>query len=454
VAFRSVFVDGKISNPATGNVIHLHLMDEGNTLPYLESVSINLERGANLELSMNLAPPYDKALEMISKDNEWLRLGNTLGLRWGYADVPGAISDWYYGFMQMPEVSFGDEISITVPATTLAWNADRVERVRGWASEESPRSFRSVAEEIAQRYGLVAEFGELNPSVQLLVDEPQVSLIQGGRTDLQFIMEEGEKYGMRMISLNDKLYFVDAEAPLPGFPDVNATFQMYGKIDIWNNIFPMTSFSPESMGTLFIKQFQGTNALAYGPNDDPTVEKEPSVSTDKAAPGPSFTSKETVANPPEADGKPPSDMGDVKTKATVKVDPNAGEGGRIMCLPLNGQETSGFIESFLNGAREGTAEEHGLSVSFGCFAVPNLLPGMFVRLAGIGDYFSGTYMLQKLGLTIDSGGAEMDCEAFGRGFPAIDRQLDPFAAEVESYTDPAQNEWFDSLFTEVKEPSE
>jgi len=451
VSFRSLFIDGRISNPATGRFTDLKIKGE-ETLPYLESVSIDLERGANLNISITLAPPYEKAIELISKDNEWLRLGNTLGVRWGYSDMPGAISDWYYGFMQMPEVSFGEEISITIPATTLAWNADRVERVRSWASEESPRTFREVATEIAERYGLKVEFGELSKNVKSMVDEPQTSMVQGGRTDMQFLLQESEKFGIRMISRNQFLYFVDAAAPLPGYPDVNATFQMYGKIDIWNNIFPMTSFDPESMGALFIRQFQGTNTLAYGPNDDPEVEKDPSVSTDKTAQVAAFTSKETVAAPPDVDGKPPQKMGDVKTKATIKVDSAGDEGGRIMCLPLNGKETKGFIDGILSGVRESTAEDHGISAGFSCFAVPNLIPGMFVRLQGIGDYFSGTYMLNKISIKLDSSGGEMDCQAFGRGFPSVNRDLDPFAATVEKHVEPVVDKWFDALLTDTKKP--
>ena len=453
MAFKSIFVDGKISNPQTGNVAHLRLISEGETLPYLESVSISLERGANMDMSMTLAPPYEKAIELISKDNEWLRLGNTLGLRWGYADVPGAITDWYYGFMQMPDVSFGDEISITVPATTLAWNADRISRMKSWASEESPRTFKNVAEEIAKRYELIAEFGDLTPRTKYLIEFPQTSMVQGGRTDLQFLLQEGERWGVRMIARNQYLHFVDAAAPLPGHPNVNATFKYYGKIDVWNSVFPMTGFNPESMGTMFLKQFQGTNALAYGPNDDPATKKDPVVATDETAENKAFTSQDTVANPPETDGRPPQDMEDVKTKATVKVDPSAGEGGKIFCLPLNGKETTEFIEGFLSGARENNAEEHGISVNFESFALPNLLPGMFVRLEGIGDYFSGTYMLQKMDVNIDAGGASMTADAFGRGFPAVNRLIDPFAGMVKAYEDPAKDQWFD-LLTEVKVPEE
>jgi len=447
--FRSIFVDGKIANPATGKMIELKVIGE-EVLPYLQSIEIELGYGANTNISMVLAPPYDKALELISVDNEWLRLGNTLGLRWGYADTPGAITDWYYGFMQMPQVSFGEDITISVNATTLAWNADRVGRLRDWCTTE-PRSFKDVADEIAKKYGLVAKFGDLSDSATKGVEEKVESMVQGGRTDLNFLLMEAERFGLRMIARNQYLYFVSASKPVPGKPDVNATFQMYGMTDIPNAIFPMNSFEPESMGAMFIKNMQGVNALTYGPNDDPAVKKDPVVVTDATSKEKGFTAKTTVANPPTADGKTSKILDAALTaKAIVKVDPNMDEGGRMFTLPLNGAESGDFIESVVSGVNEASADDHGISLSFSSIAVPNLFPGMFVRLEGVGDYFSGTYMLKSVNISIDGSGAEMSCEAFGRGFPSVDSSVDAFFAELKSYEELTNSPDLESLFSEEK----
>ena len=451
MALRGLFIDGKISNPATGNSIDLLVMGE-ETLPYLESIEISMEHGANLNMSVTLSPPYEQALELLSKDNEWLRLGNTIGIRWGYSDLAGAISDWHYGFMQMPEVSFGEQISITIQATTLAWNADRVERLRDWCAT-TPKSFRDVVTEITKRYDLVAEFGNLDPVSTALIDEPVESMVQGGKTDLHFMKYKAMEYGLEMIVKNQNVYFLSPGEPLPGSPNVNATFQMYGRIDLANGIYPMTSIDPESMGAMFIKNFQGVNALAYGPNDDPAVKKEPVVATDKTAPGAALTSKETVSNPPSDDGKPPQDMDDVKVKSTVRVDPAMDEGGRMFCIPLNGSESEDFINGILSGVREASASEHGVRVSFGSIAVPNLFPRMMVRLDGVGDYFTGSYMLNKVNIRIDSGGAEMECEAFGRGFAGVNPDVDPLASTLDTFVEPVDDSANEALTTEEVSPS-
>ena len=66
-----------------------------------------------------------------------------------------------------------------------------------------------------------------------------------------------------------------------------------------------------------------------------------------------------------------------------------------------------FIKAQMAGINEANAGDHGIAASFSSIAIPNLLPGMFVKILGVGDYFEGTYMLQEVDTKIDSSGAEM-----------------------------------------------
>lgn len=449
MAFRGLFVDAKISNPKTGNVIDLNLMGE-KTIPYLQGIEINLTRNVSMNMSINLAPKYDDAIKLISKDNEWIRVGNTLGVRWGYSDTDGAFSDWHYGFMGMPEVDFGEEISISIPATSLAWNTARIARSRDWCSD-SPKSFGEIATAIAAKYGMEVEYGVLNEKAQQMKDWPKQSYVQGGRTDLQFLTLEAEKLGIRLIILNNKFIFVDSAAPLPNEPQINATFQMYGKIDISKNIYPMNGFSPENMGSLFLQNIQGMAASPHGPNSDPELTGESLVSTDENMETPAFTSENTLSVPPKEDGQPPKGMEDIKTKTTVTSNVEEDQAGRLFCLPINGEETEGYLDGIVSAARESDENEHGISVSFTpTIALPNILPGMYVRLEGVGDYFTGTYMLNEIDFNIGDGGAEMECRAFCRGFPGVNEAVDPFAATVK-YKPPVDGSMDDLLYSkEVK----
>jgi phage protein D len=451
VAFRSVFVDGKISNPKTGRTASLSLLGEGDVIPYVSSVSLRQARNVNQEMSVTFSPPYEKALKMVAKDSEWLRLGNTLGIRWGYADM-GMVTDWFYGFMTQPQISFDAEISVTVEATTLAWNTDRVERIRDWASVDEPKSLKTIAETIAARYGLDVEFNFNVPLVEASFNEERSSFVQGGRTDLQFLMMEAERVGARLVSLNQKLIFVDASGPTSGEDKVSATFVMFGDISLDSNRLPLKSFSPNSMGALFLSNFQGVNALPYGPNSDPEEEvARVTAANDDTDPrafdtgGNAFTSEDTVAIPPKDDGNPPQGIEGVNVKSTIKVDRDSDEGGRNTCLPLDGQETEDFIKAQLAAISESNAGDHGVSASCSSIAIPNLLPGMYVKVLGVGDYFSGTYMIKELETEISGGGAEMKYEIFARGFPGVSASADAFHGKEKKAVEPSEfDKWFDN----------
>lgn len=456
--YRSLFVDGKIINPVTGKTAVLRMVgNEGIVpgkglgdviLPYLQSIEINMKRGANTELRIQFAPTYEMALDLLSKGNPWIRLGNTLAIRWGYSDVPGSISDWYYGFIQMPEPTFGEEISFAVSAKTLIWNAERVERIQNWC-KNGPRSFRSIASEIGERYGFEVLFVNTNPASVKEVEREGTNFFQGGMTDLQWLIIESEKIGLRFMTRNGKMYFMDVNAPWNKWA-YSATFRMYGKIEVNKNVYPMLSFSPEQMGTLFLQSINGVSCVLFGPNDDPAKEPEQVVSKDEDAKGfSSNTNLGAQADEKKTSGLKDSDKKPIIAKTTIATNPDNGETGRAMCLPLDGTETSEMLSSQVDSMREWLASDQGLIVNFSSIAIPNLLPGMFVNLEGVGNYFSTSYLLNEVNIRVDSGGGEMECVAYARGWPSVDAMTDAFTSSI-NYEKPPEDP--DGTGNETKEP--
>lgn len=429
MAFQSPFVDCRISNPKTGRTASLSLFGEDETLPYVQEVRLDMARNVNLGMSMTLSPTYEEALKLISKDSEWLRLGNTMSIRWGYSDMEGMMSDWHYGFMVQPQISFGEEILITIEGKALAWHMDRLSRSREWSTPENPVSLLSIAVEISERYGMEVVHAVVDEKSKIAMETKRNSFSQGGRTDLQFLMFEVERCGARMIIQNHKLYIIDSEAPLPDFPDVNATFGMYAKVDVTNNVLPIMSFSTESMGGLFIKNVYGIKTLMFGPDDDPEEEpKMVKVSYDTESKN-HFSSPNTYgsgSNSKTAEG----------TSGSIQVDDELMEGGRIYSPPLDGSQSQEFIESQLSGVLNDSMNENGVVAKFSSFAIPNLLPGMFVNFIGVGDFFSTTYMINDLSVVISSDGAMMDGECFSRGFPSADPDFGAMAKEVNTSNEP------------------
>jgi hypothetical protein len=432
MAFRSVFVDGKIINPKTKQTADLRLFGE-NKIPYVSSVSINTSWGVDTEMSISLTPTYDKAIELISKTQPWLRLGNTVALRWGYSDVKGAFSDWHMGMMMMPEVSFGEEINLTIPIMSYGFSMNRVESTRVWSSHDNPRTFEDIAKEIAETYGMEVEFGLINQRGTTMLRENRVDLMQCGLTDLQFLIMTALAAGVQLIAKNNKFIFVDADAPLPGEPQVAATFSMYGKIDVANNKYPMNSFSCPSLGPLFLPNYQGTFQFVASPNADPEEEPEVISDDDSTLDANSVSAKSTVSAPtgdaPSA-GNKTSDGKVNQAKATKEAKISQMQGGRLMSLPMSSDFSNEKSKEILSACAENNASDHGLSVEFETMALPFLAPGMFVGLEGVGDYFSTIYRLSDVELTIDSGGANMTCKAGARGFPGISNDLDPFAGSM------------------------
>jgi hypothetical protein len=355
--------------------------------------------------------------------------------------MEGVMSDWHYAFMGQPQISFGEDITISVESTSLAWHMDRVSRSRDWASTESPKSILAVALEIADRYGMEVEYAVLKPGAKSLLEFERSSLVQGGRTDMQFLMYEVERCGARVIIQNQKIILIDTSAPLAGYPKVNATFGFYTPIDVTNNVLPMMSFSSESMGALFVRNLNGIKSLVYGINSDP--EKEPSdIKADETTTEEnSFSSKETYG-PQDTDGNKSRQVG---TKASIKVDPRNDEGGRVYVPPLSGEEGEAFVQQQLAAIYDDQGNEHGVIAKFSCIAVPNLLPGMYVKILGVGDYFSSIYMLNEISLSIDGDGAMMECEGFSRGFPSVDPELDAIANQATKSDEPPEGA-LDELF--------
>jgi len=424
--FQNPFIDGKIWVPDTSEEVNFLLRTDpdvaavgGNGL-YVSSAELGLGLKENLELSLTLSPTYTEALRLID-ESPFLRLGNTIYFRWGYNDgLEGHISDWYIGFMQMPEVSMGEEISIVLKGTGFAFNLNRVVTNRVWSTPETPRTFQSVAEEIGKKYGLTVVFDEnISTSYQtdILTKYERTDLNQGGMTDLMFLNEKAKEVGVQMIIKNQEMIFRMIEQPPGVKQEVSHEFHMYGKIDTANNIFPMTGFTPESFGVLFLPHNQGYMSWVQRPNDDPEAEPVPLESSNKKDENvgdDNFFSGEEDLNTPNPDGN----ANEEGIKATVAPNKANMETGKNIPIAASNEFYAQNAESILDGARQCKASDVGIMVNFDSVGIPTFLPGMLCRLRGVSNYFSCDYMARRIDLSIEAGGASMGVQAGMKGFPA------------------------------------
>jgi len=459
--YKSIFIDGKITNPKTGNTLDLRIYDTtlgAEKMPYLQSITIKTGYNIDMDISMVLAPPYDEALKIMSQDNEWFRMGNTLALRWGYSDVDGAISDWHMGFMMLPQPDFGEEITITVPAISQGATSNRVSRLRCWSSPEHPRTFKSVAEEIARHYGMVVQFRSLDPIQRKdLMELERVDLVHGGKTDLQFLASIAAQRGVQLVVQNNKFIFSSVNEAYWGKKSVGATFHQYGKMDAKNNIFPLNSFSPESMGTLFLQNHQGLATFVSGPNTNPeeNVRAVVVTGTDNDS---NYYSSDKTANAPTKEGAASNlknSDGTVNTaKSTVSTDITQMQAGRYIPVAMSTEYTEEEAKKILNSARDSDASDEGITVNFTSIALPFVIPGMYVKMAGVGDYFSAVYMLVEREISISDGSAEMNCVARTMGYPGLNADLDSFVDSVKKHEKPTEEDPKNDLVVPLKDDAD
>jgi len=443
-SFRDVVMDGRIWSPETGEAVSLSVQNPvrssggenpySSTIPFLSSIEISIDYGYHIELTANFAVTYDDAIRLMDEE-PWLRLNNTLSLRWGYNDgIPWHITDWFHGLMQLPEPSFGEEISLSVKGIGHAKKMAEIVSNRAWSGPKEPRTFRSIAEEIAKKYGFVVDekmWDLISAQKIASVDEERFDFNQAGGSDLQFLNSFAKTNGLQLIIRGSRMTFVDSLQSLFRAPVVSAEFRQYGEIDTENNIYPIAGFTPTGFGSLFLPHHQGLAAYFEDPNLDPEQEREPTVSTDETGEETKYSGSESL-DVPTPDGKQTSADPDTKMKAGVAPDRQLMEFGRYVPIKASSEYVRKNSQKHLDGIRELNAQDQGIGVTFESVAIPTLVPGMLIRLSGVGAYFSTDYLLRKMIITVGEGGANATYECTAKGFPAgIDFNAKPVKGAKE-----------------------
>lgn len=417
-SFTNPVVDAKIWSPTDGTV-ELSIWGEEPSIPYVQSVRIMSGMAWGGEIEIELSPPRDEAIRILD-ETSWLKLGNMLAVRWGYNDgQPGHLSDWIYGMMLMPDLSIAEEISLTIKANTFGLNADRSGSTKTWSKPGAKMSRLDIIKEICKKYGFVFSIsegeGNLPPAgltdQEILLLDPREDIIQAGLTDLQFLYKMVLDVGGDMSLVGNKLVmYLDPKKSIP-----SAEFHMYGKIDPAKNIFPLLSFSPESMGPLFLPSVSYTTAM-YSWNADPfaiveRVAVTGAASAGEAASDSNFYSGEGALETPGADLPAEPDSG---IKLGVFQDPLS-DVGKDVPLVFPVEMIVSEAKAALQGVMDGNAEDYGIKASITSLAIPTLLVNQTVRLRGVSRFFSCDYKVQEIEVSIDDGGAEMELALCAKG---------------------------------------
>jgi len=421
-SFTNPVVDAKIWSPTDGEV-NLSIFGEEPKIPYVQNVKITTGMAYGGEIEISMSPTRDEAIRLLDETN-WFKLGNILAVRWGYNDgQPGHISDWIYGMMLLPDLQMGEEVSLSIKATTFGVQADRQGSSRTWSKPDSPAILLDVIKEVCKKYGFTFMISEgegyLPPEALSEQDKalmnPRTDIVQAGLTDLQFLGKYIREAGAEMAIIGEKLImFLDPAQSKPA-----AEFHMYGRIDPSKNIYPMLSFDPESLGPLFLPSVSYSTAM-YGWNADPFAIAERQSVTGSASAGDSasdknFLSGEQALETPGVDGPAHPDSG---LKVSVMHDPLSDIGKDIpMVFPdvVPEDALKEQARTVLQGVMDGSAEDYGITVNISSIAIPTLLVNQTARLRGVSRFFSTDYIIRNIDVNIAGDGATMDLELGARG---------------------------------------
>jgi len=432
-----------------GAVVNIYAVDTGKTgsftvmkhkdaathLPYFHALTIKETISGFNEVSVQLQPPeYGLALELL--ESEWLTIGNTLSVKWGYTSDPRHWSPWFHTIMMKPDIGFSDEFSVTLKGVGFGWQMGRVTSGFQWSRKDGGTPARTreqiIQEIVVKKHNFKLLWnhkpslpqGQFAPEVlDLLLEVDNVN--QGYLNDFVFVKKIAAECGCRaFITKGDTFNIVDARLAKK---DVDFTLVYRGQIDLGNNVFPIDSFDSDST-PLFIPR-TGIASKFLNP-DSPRAKKQKKLEANEAnVRSATYNAKyETTANPQSPTVKGP----DGKTLPAMKKPDEKGVNSYLPVPPRQSQVASRFKNIWaLKGA---DASSHGISAKCSGPAIPAILPEAMVTVKGVGKYFSVPYRVYEVLTTVGNDFAKMDLDLKPKGFPGgIARWLRVSAPKVQKY---------------------
>src|SRR3990172_4267720 len=109
----------------------------------LEEISVEEQLGAFSTIEVTFSPTYEIALQMLQ--SPYIKVGNIMFVRWGYAKSSGQLSPWKSGLIiSPPRVQLGPQTRITIVANGWGHELSRNTRNRGKLEGKGRDVFRRI----------------------------------------------------------------------------------------------------------------------------------------------------------------------------------------------------------------------------------------------------------------------------------------------------------------------
>lgn len=427
--FRASFAVVNITSVDTGKTATFSAVkgaEADEHLPFFSNMTVKEDISTHGEINVTLTPhSYQDALDLLK--SPWMKIGNTVGVRWGYTRHKSHSSAWHYGMLLQPDISFGDQFSVTVKASSFGFLASRGTTGRVWSSKVAQGGAKftpfEVIKAIAKRYDFEINLNDgetLSRDPKFLLLDKKDTIIQTAN-DYMFMKHLAIWSGCRLfITRGNTINIIDRKkARKP-----EHTFIYRGPFDLEKNIFPIDTFDSET--TAMFLPTRGVAQDYLSPYAKGSTLAQKWNANAETAPSAAYSGGQVPKPDPQV-GKvsPPNANAKKKDKipSVSKFDPATGAPEYLPVVlrdePGKGKTKalSNELKAVANGIFRQRADYHGVTATVSGPDVPALLPEDMIQMKGVGEYYSVPYRLHAILHTIGEDFATHESTLMPRGFP-------------------------------------
>jgi len=435
--FRNMWANIRILDATNGDEVRFDIgalkSRDGYQLTAFQNMTVLENLSGGNKIAVTLTPPsYQDFLRLIN--SPFLRLGNTLSVRWGYTDSADQDSDWHHSFMQQPNVQFDVEsFSVTLNGDGFATYLGHSSTKKVWASEAKPRSVHSIALELLKKHGLklvieskaadnsVEAEAELGKAGKYLTTDRD-DIVQSGENDIVFLRKLFTSVGF-YVWISKGIEFRVFWGVRP--PEVTRVFQVYTPqvLDPGGIIFPMWGYSAEQHPYWSPPGVVYDAMGADSKRDDRLEVIDRDTSPDDKGPksmGRGYASERSaivgqVSGDVVLSGQPGDVKADPETGAKVASDETGGNRApRFIMAPRSQRD---LLPLRAQGIADKAIGDLGVAVEFESLDDPTLRPEQLVETRGIGQFFSSKHNVLEVEhrIGLEFGTMRVKCGRLGSG---------------------------------------
>lgn len=449
------------------------------SLAYVSQIDMVLKQGENCSISLVLTPPFEDALFFMQ--SELVRFGvGRLEVELAYTTGQGAPFSTlqFSGFLQKPDVTIGNDITITLHALGVGYQMNVVggtesqafppdttwaEAVRLTLSKYMSTDGTANGLKIDRLYDYIDKTAKNEvtgepffrlPAV-VTVGDKQLSnakvvpgvIVKGPRNDWWFVKETLRNHKLEMIIEGNEVFVVDHTWLINNFGGTGKSrkkFLLRGSVDPTQNMYPILAFSSPTTATWLapgvgrLRSFDVPKDKEEGESEGNSSAKDTPISRSKSGDPATFTLSSGLKAPDSgsfasalvttkaglADGNAPGLRGGIAERIARRID--VAERMHV------GDPQDPDVKEQQDGHWQRLNMQSGIKGQFTTVGVPDLTPGETIEVLGfepmgfpdLADValFNGAYGVEEVRHSVGVGGWETTFGATLNYFPEAFRE--------------------------------